>query len=88
MAPPLSVDAAVVFAIIAVTIVLFVTEALPADTTAVAVIVSLVVLEPWTGIVPSEALSGFANPATITVVAMYVLSGGIQSTGVVEHLGA
>ncbi|HKJ59928.1 MAG TPA: SLC13 family permease [Halobacteriales archaeon] len=88
MAPPLSVDAAVVFGIIAVAIVLFVTEALPADTTAVAVIVSLVVLEPWTGIVPSEALSGFANPATITVVAMYVLSGGIQSTGVVEHLGA
>jgi len=88
MAPPLSVDAAVVFGIIAVAIVLFVTEALPADTTAVAVIVSLVVLEPWTGIVPSEALSGFANPATITVVAMYVLSGGIESTGVVEHLGA
>ena len=88
MVPPLSVDAAVVFAIIAAAIVLFVTEALPADTTAVAVIVTLVVLEPWTRIVPAEALSGFANPATITVVAMYVLSGGIQSTGVVEHLGA
>jgi len=87
-APPLSVDAAVVFAIIAAAVVLFVTEALPADTTAVAIIVTLVVLDPWTQIAPTEALSGFANPATITVVAMYVLSGGIQSTGVVEHLGA
>ena len=86
--PPLTADVAVVFALIAAAIVLFVTESLPADTTAVAVIVALVVLEPWTRIDTGEALTGFANPATITVVAMYVLSGGVQSTGIVERLGA
>nr|WP_245545332.1 SLC13 family permease [Halomicrobium katesii] len=33
-------------------------------------------------------LSGFASPATITVLAMFVLSAGVQRTGVIQVLGA
>ncbi len=78
----------VVFALILVTVAMFVTEALPPDITAIGVIVALVVLGPWTGITPDEGLSGFSNTATVTILAMYVLSRGIQQTGVVRRLGA
>ncbi|MXR21179.1 SLC13 family permease [Halobacterium sp. PCN9] len=78
---------AVVFGLVAVTLVLFVTEALPLDVTAVLVMVSLMVLEPWTQISVEQGLSGFSNPATITVLAMLILSNGVSQTGVVQIIG-
>jgi di/tricarboxylate transporter len=82
-----SAGAVVVFGLIAVALVLFVTEAIPNDTTAIGVVVALAALEPWTGITTRGAISGFANTATITIVAMYMLSAGINNTGIVERLG-
>ena len=79
--------AAVVFALILVVLVAFVTEVVPNDVTAISVVAALVVLEPWTGVGARAAISGFANPATVTIIAMYMLSAGVQSTGVVERLG-
>lgn len=78
----------VVFAIVVLVIVLFVTEALPIDTVAIGVLVTLVALEPWTGVSPADGLSGFANAATITVLAMFVLSEGIRRTGLIRRVGA
>ncbi|MFB6302797.1 MAG: SLC13 family permease, partial [Haloferacaceae archaeon] len=75
------------FALIGVALLLFVTELVPSDITAIGVLVSLVVLEPWTGIGARDAISGFSSPATITIVAMYILSDGIQRTGLVQRLG-
>jgi len=77
----------VVFALIAVALVLFVTELIPSDITAIGILVALAVLEPQTGVSAREAITGFASPATITIVAMYILSEGIQRTGLVERLG-
>ncbi|WP_338728899.1 SLC13 family permease [Haladaptatus sp. DJG-WS-42] len=85
--PPPSTGALVVFGLIAVTVVLFVTERLPADITAIALLVTMVILQPWTQISPQEAISGFSNAATITIVAMYILSSGIEQTGIVTQLG-
>jgi di/tricarboxylate transporter len=34
-----------------------------------------------------RGLSGFASGATITVLAMFILSGGVQRTGVIQRLG-
>lgn len=82
-----SVDVAVVFALIGVALVLFVSEVIPNDVTAIGIIVALAALEPWTQVSPREAISGFANTATITIVAMYMLSAGIQQTGLVQRLG-
>ena len=79
--------ALVVFGVIGLTLTLFVTEAIPNDTTAIGVIVALAALEPLTGVGPRAAISGFANTATITIVAMYMLSAGIQQTGIVQRLG-
>ncbi|ESP88300.1 SLC13 family permease [Candidatus Halobonum tyrrellensis] len=77
----------VVFALILLALVLFATEWLPIDVTAISVMVLLMVLEPWTQISPREGISGFASPATITVLAMLILSTGINRTGLVQLLG-
>ncbi|RQG96063.1 SLC13 family permease [Natrarchaeobius chitinivorans] len=84
----LSTGAIVVFALIAVALALFVTEAISTDVTAIGIIVSLAALEPLTGVGHRTAISGFASTATITIVAMYMLSAGIQRTGLVQRLGA
>jgi len=87
----LSTAALVVFGIIGVALVLFVAELIPNDVTAIGVIVALASMQPVfgidVGISPRDAISGFANPATITIVAMYMLSAGVQKTGLVQRLG-
>ncbi|GAB6880599.1 SLC13 family permease [Halorubrum gandharaense] len=81
------VEALVVFALIGVALALFVSELIPNDVTAIGIVVALAALEPWTGVGARGAISGFANTATITIVAMYMLSAGIQNTGLVQRLG-
>jgi di/tricarboxylate transporter len=85
--PPVSDGTLVVFAIIFGALVLFVSEVIPNDVTAIAVLVVLVALQPLTGISAEDGISGFANPATVTIMAMYILSEGVQRTGVVQWLG-
>ncbi len=83
----LTTEMLVVFAVILVALALFVAEPVPIDITAIGVLVSLVVLEPWTGVTPADGVSGFASSATVTVLAMFVLSEGIRRTGVVNIIG-
>ncbi|MGC9524073.1 MAG: SLC13 family permease [Limnospira sp.] len=67
--------------ILVLALVSFVVEWLPVDLTAIAVTVLLMMLGLVT---PSEGISGFGNPATITVMAMFILSAGITRTGVIQ----
>ena len=65
-------------------VVLFVTERIRLDLTALLVLAALAV----TGLVtPAEALSGFSNPAVITVWAVFILSAGLSRTGVADAVG-
>ncbi|MFB6112667.1 MAG: SLC13 family permease, partial [Halodesulfurarchaeum sp.] len=82
----LSPDVLVVFGLIGVALVLFVTETFPPDVTAIGLLVSLVLLQPWTHITAPMAIQGFANPATVTIIGMYILSEGIRRTGIVTRL--
>nr|WP_132059186.1 SLC13 family permease [Halorussus amylolyticus] len=77
----------VVFLVVLVALALFATEPVPIDITAIGIMVALMVLEPWTRVSPAEGVSGFASTATITVLAMFVLSYGVQRTGAVQILG-
>ncbi len=77
----------VVVAIIVAALVLFATEPVPIDITAIGVMVALMVLEPWTQISPAEGVSGLANTATVTVLAMFILSDGVRRTGIIQLLG-
>ncbi|NEQ31029.1 MAG: SLC13 family permease [Leptolyngbya sp. SIO4C5] len=60
----------------------FVFEWLPADITALSVMVLLMLLGLVT---PEEGIAGFSNSATITVMAMFVLSAGISRTGALQQ---
>ncbi|SFC50789.1 Di-and tricarboxylate transporter [Halobiforma haloterrestris] len=82
----LTTGALFVFLLIAVALVLFVTEPVPIDVTAIGIMVSLMILEPWTGVTPSDGIAGFSNPATITILAMMVLSEGVRRTGLIQRL--
>jgi di/tricarboxylate transporter len=73
-----------VLAILAAVIVLLVTEWMPLEVIALLVLGVLAV----TGIVtPIEALSGFSNPAVVTIWAVFMLSGGLTRTGIANILG-
>lgn len=70
--------------ILLTTVVLFLGEFLRVDLIALLVLGSLVV----TGILdPIDALSGFSNPAVITVWAMFIISGAIYRTGIANKIG-
>ncbi len=77
----------IVFGLIVLAAVLFAAEVIPNEVAALAIVVLLVVLEPWTQMSTAEALSGFASPATVTVLAMFILSEGVRRTGVVRVIG-
>jgi len=69
--------------IVVLALICFVGEWFPADVTAIVVMVVLMT----TGIVsPEEGISGFSNSATITVLAMFILSAGIARTGAVQTI--
>ncbi|MFW5939140.1 MAG: SLC13 family permease [Halolamina sp.] len=83
---PLPVDVLVVLALVAAALVLFVLQPVSIDATAIGLMVALILLEPWTGVTPEEGVAGFSNPATLTVLAMFVLSEGVRQTGVIQIL--
>ena len=69
--------------IVAGAVFLFVTEKIGSDLVALLVLVALAL----TGILtPQEAISGFASTATLTVLAMFVLSAAVVRTGIVTML--
>ncbi|HEY81428.1 MAG TPA: SLC13 family permease [Caldilineae bacterium] len=71
------IEGLVVLAILIIALVAFATERVRVDLVALGIMVMLMAL----GIVsPAEGLSGFANPATITIASMFVLSAGLQRT--------
>ena len=86
--PPLTTEILVVFAIIALALVFFVAEPVPIDITAIGVMVVLIVLEPWTRVDPATGVGGFSSSATVTVLAMFVLSEGIRQSGLINKIGA
>ncbi len=73
-----------VLALTIVAVVLFVTEKFSTDVVAVLVMIALLVSGILT---PAEGFNGFANPATITVGAMFVLSAALFRAGAVNFLG-
>ena len=77
-------EIAFVLGLTIVAVVLFVTEKFSTDVVAVLVMVVLLVSGILT---PAEGFNGFANPATVTVGAMFVISAGLFRAGAVNFLG-
>ena len=80
----MTIEIAFVLALIVVAIFLFVTDYVSYDVAAIIIMVCLLA----SGILsPREGLSGFSNPATVTVAAMFILSEGVRRTGILNVAG-
>ncbi|MGB0177477.1 MAG: sodium:proton antiporter, partial [Owenweeksia sp.] len=76
-------EAYVTIAVVVIAFVLFATEYFTVDHIALSIIGVLVVSGVLT---PEEGVEGFANTATITVAAMFILSSCLIQTGIVESI--
>jgi di/tricarboxylate transporter len=80
----MTLEIALVLGLVLSAVILFATERLPVDLTAMILLGAMLL----SGIItPQEAIGGFSNPATVTVGAMFVLSAGLFKTGAVNLLG-
>jgi di/tricarboxylate transporter len=70
--------------ILALAIFLFITEWIRVDVVALGVVVALMVSGLLT---TSEALSGFSNPAVLTIWALFVVGGAVLQTGLAGAVG-
>lgn len=72
-----------VLAIIVLAFLLFSTEAFPVDVTALVILGILLI----TGMLSiKDGLSGFSNPAVITIASLFVISFAIQKEGILEYV--
>jgi len=98
----MTIEIAIVFLVIAGALYLFATEKFPLDVTAFLILITLMVIplighSQWLldrGVnlkdafpTVSEGLSGLSSTATVTVLAMFILSAGIQRSGLIHVLG-
>lgn len=80
----MSVQVIFTLAILGAAILLFVTEWLRIDLIALLVLSALALIGLVT---PEEALSGFSNPAVITMWAIFIISGGLSKVGIASRIG-
>ena len=77
-------DIAMVLFILTAAVVFLITEWIPMEVTALLSLGAVALV----GLVsPVEALSGFSNPAVVTIWAVFILSGGLTRTGVANVIG-
>lgn len=97
----MTIEIALVLLVIAGALYLFASEALPIDITAILILITLMVIpllghSEWLlergvdleSAFPTvrEGLSGLSSTATVTVLAMFILSAGIQRSGLIHVL--
>jgi di/tricarboxylate transporter len=77
----MTIDSLLIFIILGIALLLFISEKIRVDVVALMVLVSLTL----TGLItPEEAFSGFASPAVVTVWAVFIISGGLTRSGVAD----
>ena len=79
----MTLEIAIVLGVITLMFILFVMELFPLDVTALSILAVVLVLGY---ISPEEAISGFANPAVITIALLFVLSHALQKSGILEYM--
>ncbi len=84
--PPIimSAEILIVLGILAATIILFTTTRLSPDIVAILVVVALLLTRILS---INDALAGFANPAVITIAAIFLITAGLTNTGIAARIG-
>ena len=79
----------IILGLLILSLILFISEKIPADIVALAVAVTLGLLPIGNPILtPEEAFSGFSRSAVITIIAIFILADALQRTGVTEKVGS
>jgi di/tricarboxylate transporter len=74
----------ITLSILVIALVLFLSERFPIDLVALLVLVALGLSRVLT---PQEVFSGLSDPAVVTILAIFVLAHGLETTGIAERVG-
>lgn len=80
----MTVQIGIVLALLLVALVLFSTERIPIEVVAILLVMALVLTNTLT---PAEAFAGFGNDIVITIAGLFILTGGLAKTGVIDLVG-
>lgn len=80
----MTLSIATVLILLLVALVLFGTERIPIDVVTILVVIGLVLTRVLS---PAEAFAGFGNDIIITISGLFILTGGLVKTGVVDLVG-
>ena len=80
----MTIEMLAVLFVMLIAVILFTTEKVPVDITAILV---MTVLMAFKIVTPEEGVTGFGSSATITVAAMFVISAAIKKTGAINFIG-
>lgn len=89
----MTLEIALVFALVAGALYLFASQRLPLDLSALVILVTVMTIpQLFPSLQPAfptvrEGLSGLSSTATVTVLCMFILSAGIERSGLVHVLG-
>lgn len=77
-------EIAVVLGLLVVAVILFAVERIPVDIVTILLVMAMVLTGTLTA---AEAFSGFGNDIVITIAGLFLLTGGLVKTGVVDAVG-
>lgn len=80
----MTIPIAIVLALLFVALVLFSIERIPIEIVAILLVMALVLTHTLTA---AEAFAGFGNDIVITIAGLFILTGGLEKTGVVDLVG-
>lgn len=75
---------AIVLVLLVIALVLFATERIPIEVVSILLVMALVLTNTLTA---SEAFAGFGNDIVITIAGLFLLTGGLAKTGVIDLIG-
>jgi di/tricarboxylate transporter len=75
---------AIVLALLVVALILFSIERIPLEVVAILLVMALVITNTLTA---GEAFAGFGNDIVITIAGLFILTGGLARTGVIDLVG-
>ena len=80
----MTIQIGIVLALLVIALVLFSTERIPIEVVAILLVMALVVTNTLTA---GEAFAGFGNDIVITIAGLFILTGGLAKTGVIDLVG-
>lgn len=80
----MTIQIAIVLTFLVIALVLFSLERIPIEVVALLLVMGLVLTNTLTA---SEAFAGFGNDIVITIAGLFILTGGLAKTGVVDLIG-